>query len=301
MRTISNLELKSNKEEILPGYTEEFPYVCVIRNMDECIGRKVAWHWHLALEIDYLEEGELEYRTPEDSIVLHKGEAVFFNSNVLHTVTAKSRNSRLYAHLFDKNLIAGMFGSIYERKYIAPVLENIRPGMHVIRPDDGKRIHMVEIMFRLTDVYEKKEEGYEFAVRSLLSELWLSLYKDVASVIPIKETGKRVDSTRILNMMKFIQEHFDEKITIEEIAASANISVRECGRCFQNKIGMSPGNYLNDYRIRTAAELLLTTEDSVTEVAERCGFGSGSYFGKSFLKMIGCTPREYRRSFLGER
>lgn len=299
MRATSDLELKSNKEEILPGYTEEFPYVCMFRRMDECIGRKIAWHWHFALEIDYVEEGELEYKTPEDSIVLHKGEVVFFNSDVLHTVTAKSRNSKLYAHLFDRNLIAGMFGSIYERKYITPVLENIGSEMHVIRPDNVKRIHIVDTMFRLTDIYEKKEEGYEFVIRSLLSELWYSLYKDVASVIPMKEAGNHADSTRILTMMKYVQEHFGEKITIEEIAGSANISVRECGRCFQNKLGMSPGNYLNDYRIRSAAELLLTTEDSITEVAEKCGFSSGSYFGKSFLKMIGCTPREYRRSLKG--
>lgn len=301
MRAISDLELKSNKEEILPEYTDEFPYVCMFRRMDECIGKKIAWHWHFALEIDYVEEGELEYKTPEGSIVLHKGEAIFFNSNVLHTVTAKSRNSRLYAHLFDRNLVAGMLGSIYDRKYISPVLKNLGAGMHVIRPDNVKRIHIVETMFRLTDIYEKKEEGYEFAIRSLLSELWYSLYKDVSSVIPMREAGGHTDSTRILTMMKYIQDHFGEKITIEEIAGSVNISVRECSRCFQNKIGMSPGKYLNDYRIRSAAELLLTTEDSITEVAEKCGFSSGSYFGKSFLKMIGCTPKEYRRSLWSER
>lgn len=300
MRATSDLELKSNREEILPEYTDEFPYVCMFRRMDECIGRKIAWHWHSALEIDYVEEGELEYKTPEDSIVLHKGEAVFFKSDVLHTVTAKNRNSRLYAHLFDKNLIAGMLGSIYERKYIAPVLKNLESGMHVIRPDNVKRIHIVETMSRLTDIYEKKEEGYEFTIRSLLSELWYSLYKDVSSLIPMKEAGNHADSTRILTMMKYIQDHFSEKITIERIAGSVNISVRECSRCFQNKIGMSPGKYLNDYRIRSAAELLLTTEDSITEVAEKCGFSSGSYFGKSFFKMIGCTPKEYRRSLKGE-
>ena len=290
------LELKSNREEILPGYTEEFPYVCMFRRMDECIGRKIAWHWHSALEIDYVEEGELEYKTPENPLLLHKGEAVFFNSDVLHTVTARSRDSRLYAHLFDRNLIAGMFGSVFERKYLMPVLENIGPGMYVIRPDNADRIHIVETMFHLTDVYEKKAEGYEFMIRSLLSDLWYSLYKDAASKIPMKEAKSPGDSTRIQTMMKYIQEHFGEKISIEQIAGSANISVRECGRCFQSKLGMSPGNYLNDYRIRSAAELLLATEDSITEVAEKCGFSSGSYFGKTFLKMIGCTPKEYRRS-----
>ncbi len=293
-----HLELKSNKEEILPGYTEEFPYVCMFRRMDECIGRKIAWHWHSALEIDYVEEGEIEYKMPDSSVTLHKGEAIFINSDVLHMVSAKGRGGRIYAHLFDKYLVGGMFDSIYDRKYMEPVLKNLGPGVHVIMPDDIKRVRVIENMFKLADVYEKKEEGYEFAVRSVLSELWYFLYRDVASSISLREEGNHTDSTRILTMMKYIQEHFGEKISIEMIAESANISVRECGRCFQNKIGMSPGNYLNDYRIRLAAELLLSTRSSITEVAEQCGFSSGSYFGKSFLKMIGCTPREYRR--LGE-
>lgn len=296
-----HLELKNNREEVLPEYTEEFPYVCMFRRTDECIGRKIAWHWHSALEIDYVEEGEIEYKTPDRSVILHKGDAVFINSDVLHTVSAKGRGGRIYAHLFDKYLVGGMFGSIYEKKYMEPILKNLGPEMYVIRPDDGKRIRVIENMFRLAEVYEKKEEGYEFAVRSVLSELWYFLYKDVASVISLPETGNHTDSTRILTMMKYIQEHFSEKISVEMIAESANISVRECGRCFQSKIGMSPGNYLNDYRIRLAAELLLSTENSITEVAEKCGFSSCSYFGKSFLKMIGCTPKEYRRSGQRER
>ncbi len=290
------LELKSNREEILPGYSEEFPYVCMFRRMDECIGRKIAWHWHSALEIDYVEEGEVEYKTPDSSIILRRGEAVFINSDVLHTVSARGRGGRIYAHLFDKYLVGGMFGSVYEKRYIEPVLKNLGPGMYRILPDDIKRIRVIENMFRLAEVYEKREEGYEFAVRSLLSELWYFLYKDAASSLSLREVESPADSTRILIMMKYIQEHFSEKLSIEMIAGSANISVRECGRCFQNKIGMSPGNYLNDYRIRSAAELLLGTEDSITEIAEKCGFSSGSYFGKSFLKMIGCTPKEYRRS-----
>ncbi len=296
MINISYLKLKNNKEEILPEYTEEFPYVCVFRCMDKCIGRRVAWHWHSVPEIDYVEEGAIEYKTPDSSVILHKGEAIFINSNVLHTVSARGRGGRICAHLFDKYLAGGMFGSIYEKKYVEPVLKNLGPRMHVIQPDDRKRVCLIEKMLRLADIYEKKEEGYEFAVRSVLSELWYFLYKDVASVIPMGEEGDHTDSTRILTMMKYVQEHFDEKISIEMIAGSANISVRECGRCFQSKIGMSPGNYLNDYRIRSAAQLLLSTEDSITTVAEKCGFSSCSYFGKSFLKMIGCTPKEYRRS-----
>lgn len=291
-----HLELKSDKEEILPGYSEEFPYVCMFRRMDECIGRKIAWHWHSALEIDYVEEGEIEYRMPDCSVILHKGEAVFINSDVLHTVSAKTRGGRLYAHLFDRSLVGGAFGSIYMKKYVEPVLENLGPGVHVIRPDDIKRIRVIENMFRLADVYEKREEGYEFTVRSVLSELWYFLYRDIASAVPLRETGNRMDSARILTMMRYVQEHYNEKISIEMIAESANISTRECGRCFRNKIGMSPGNYLNDYRVRSAAELLLSTDDSIMEIAEKCGFSSGGYFAKSFFKMIGCTPREYRRS-----
>jgi transcriptional regulator GlxA family with amidase domain len=96
-------------------------------------------------------------------------------------------------------------------------------------------------------------------------------------------------------MIAFIQEHFSEKLTLEEIATSAAISTRECLRCFKTSIRQSPMDYLIEYRIRTAKKLLETTDHSITDIALACGFNSNSYFTKLFHRICGKTPNIYRK------
>lgn len=96
-------------------------------------------------------------------------------------------------------------------------------------------------------------------------------------------------------MIGFVEEHYGEKITLQEIAQSAGLGERECGRCFSRSIGMPPIEYLNRYRIRQAARLIVQTSDPIGQIAEQCGFSSDSYFGKMFREQMGCSPREYRK------
>ena len=74
----------------------------------------------------------------------------------------------------------------------------------------------------------------------------------------------------------------------------AAISVRECSRCFDRCIGVSPIQYLNNYRLHMAAEMLLSTKASILEISENCGFNSAAYFSKLFSEAMGCTPHQYR-------
>ena len=98
-------------------------------------------------------------------------------------------------------------------------------------------------------------------------------------------------------MIRFIQENYAQRLTLEQIAESAAISPRECLRCFRDSIHQSPVDYLIDYRLLCAKKLLETTELSITEVALQCGFNSNSYFTKLFHRSTAKTPNAYRKEF----
>ena len=95
-------------------------------------------------------------------------------------------------------------------------------------------------------------------------------------------------------MLDYIHAHYSEHITLPDIAAAANISERECCRCFEKTIGMAPVAYVVNYRICAAAVMLEETDLPVTTVAERAGFNSPSYFSKVFRRQLNCSPKEYR-------
>jgi len=96
-------------------------------------------------------------------------------------------------------------------------------------------------------------------------------------------------------MLRFIETHFSEDITMGDIASSADISKSEATRCFKRAFQETPYNYLIEYRLSKAATLLTTTDLPVGEIAGLTGFNSSSHFGKLFRESTGRSPREYRK------
>ena len=111
---------------------------------------------------------------------------------------------------------------------------------------------------------------------------------------PSSEREKR-DVRRMRNMLRYIEDHYRDQITLPEIAKSASLSEGECIRCFQRSIHTSPVQYVKHYRILRAREFLLEPDVSITEVAERCGYQDPGYFIRCFTRLTGSTPGQYRR------
>ena len=73
-----------NSHDHVPFITQGFPYVCIKTDMDKYPGRCVPWHWHSSCEIVTVEKGEVELKTPDTTVLLHRGAAVFVNKGIWH-------------------------------------------------------------------------------------------------------------------------------------------------------------------------------------------------------------------------
>ena len=120
------------------------------------------------------------------------------------------------------------------------------------------------------------------------------MYKNLDCIESNTSTKKLRDSQRMKNMLQYIDEHYSDNITINEIAESVSLSVSECLRCFHRTIGTTPIQYLRSLRIKKAAELLTNTDMKIVDVGIICGFQDMSYFAKTFRNIYGCTPSQYR-------
>ena len=187
-----------------------------------------------------------------------------------------------------------MYGSIFEKKYIFPILQCRELSFYKIQPNTPHRISILETLLKAVAITDQEEFGYEFEVRSALSKLWCMLLDETVKIRTSHQRKNNMDFERLKDMIQYIHEHYMEKITIRDIASAANISDRECSRCFRRCLNTSPVVYLNNYRITMSAKLLLQSNDSILNICMSCGFSSSSYFGKLFQKTMGCTPRKYR-------
>lgn len=95
--------------------------------------------------------------------------------------------------------------------------------------------------------------------------------------------------------VEYICYHYSYPITIEEIAAFVGISRSHLFRCFQYHLSLSPKEFLTNYRIKQACQLLKDSNLSITSISKSVGFENNLYFSKAFHKKKGVTPTDYAR------
>ncbi|GAB3011782.1 GlxA family transcriptional regulator [Streptomyces pseudoechinosporeus] len=99
------------------------------------------------------------------------------------------------------------------------------------------------------------------------------------------------------DVQQWISEHPGEQLTVESLAARANLSPRHFARAFQTETGMTPGRYVDRVRLEHARRLLEDTADGIEEISRTCGYGTPEAMRRAFLRTLGAAPAEYRRRF----
>ncbi|MGN0356146.1 MAG: helix-turn-helix domain-containing protein [Muricoprocola sp.] len=279
-------------KEIKQHGTPDFPCGCYsISN-----GLQVPWHWHEEYECTIVMQGEICYHTPQGEFLLHAGDGIFLNSGTLHTSELVSETGHsLITLVFHGRLVYGSIDSVFYHKYTKPLLSPDAPALFLLHKNVTWQAAILDRMKKAHRLCQNKPEGYEFQVRTLLSETLFDLYcyRNVSEeqTIPVSA----FENDRIKQMLSYLQENYTCPISVSELAERASISERECLRCFQKVLRLSPIQFLIRYRLSRACILLKDTDLSILEIANSCGFESPSYFTKTFREHAGCTPRAYRQ------
>lgn len=283
------LRILNNQKEDVEGIHNEYPYVFHHVDLTKTV---IPWHWHEELEFCYVQSGSVKVATAGQSQTFVQGEGFYINGNVLTSMT-DAVDCVIDSHLFHPVFLGGHFKSIYEMKYINPVIQNKNLDMLPIRGETGTQRHLLQKLRDLSKLQSRQD--VEMQTRNLISEIWLLLLEELKNTQ--LKTAPMKNQDRLLTMLAYIQENYTRKLTLQEIADASAVSTRECLRCFQAAIHQSPMEYLIDYRIQAATKLLESTSLSVTEIAMRTGWGSNSYFTKMFRQLRGKTPNAHRKEY----
>ena len=287
------LKLNSNDREEVRGMTIEYPYV-LHRDTYEA-NEDVPWHWHEELEINYVVSGEVELSITDNTYVLKEGEACFVNSNVISKYVYP-KESHMMTHFFHSVFLSGHYKSIFETKYVEPIIQNKKVKVVIIKGETKEQKELLEKIRELGSL--QNLENVEFQTRNKITEIWLLLMEVIKNRQEEQSQVPSIARERLFSMMQFIHQNYADKITLEDIANSATISSRECLRCFNLCLRETPIEYLTNYRINMAKELLKHSNKSVTDIALDVGFSNAAYFTKVFKQVRQITPKEYRKLYL---
>lgn len=280
---------RDDGSEIINYNNEAFPsYI-----NDGWIRPHVTWervpHFHEDVEILSVKSGRMAYSVNGNIIELNAGDTIFVNANQIHYSIAVDEEVAKYV-IFVINPSILKTSVAVEMQAVMPILSN--PNLSYIRfcgeTENKKAIY--EIMQTLPDVRQDA-----FQVNKRFFSIWEIIMRQGESYgLFGNDIDVDIHMQSFKKMMYFIQKEYQNKVTLEMIAASGGVSKSLCNKLFKKYVAVSPINYLLEIRIKKVTEYLRNTSYSLSEIAELCGFNGASYMAEMFKKSTGVCPLNYR-------
>lgn len=287
------------RETVNYASTPKFPIACYRDDMESLF---VPWHWHEEFECILAWEGTVTVGVRGEKVALVPGEGLFINSGVLHSVdSVETGPSVLRSIVFHPSLIGGTTDSVFWQDLVAPLLQDLAlPYLKVSEEVRWQREWMEKILVCWQETVEDRED-HENYVRYQLSSAFRLLNRNLSESGSRQSRQDQNAARRMKQMLQFIEGHYNEDLTLEQIAQSAGLSTSACLRCFRQGLNASPIQYVKQLRMEKAAQLLLSTKRKVGDIALECGFSDMSYFTRTFREEKGVSPREFRQAEMRER
>ena len=271
--------------------TPEFPFAFYDETVQQYRKGYIDWHWNSELEWLRVEQGVLDYRTADTTVRLQAGDGLFCNARVLHRLESP-QGAHIPNLLFLPELLAPRQSAVYQA-YVAPILASGR-GLAVLRAADPAD---APVLAALQAALDAARGGDALDIQLAVLALWRAFVRAQGAAFAAAPAGRdALAQARVMAMMQYITAHFAQKVTLAGIAAAAGISKSEALRCFRKALQTTPVQFLLQYRLGRARDLLLHTDDTVTAIAIACGFENISYFVRQFAAHFGMTPKAYRRA-----
>ena len=291
-----NLSEYQNYHETKSHTASEFPYntyLCSIP-LDFTL---VPLHWHAELEIVVIKKGTGLISVDFEKRTVSCGDIVFIRPGQLHSIEQNGARKMEYENIILKpELLISGEADLCARQFITPLMKGELRCVTFLTPAVPGYPEISDCISRIDHLCEKRPDGYQLAVKGFLFQLVFLLlsHRQKKSTSPALQT-KSLE--KIKTILKYVEEHYADHITIDDMAAITFYSKSHFMKFFKAHMGTGFIEYLNDYRLTIAERLLRTSDATVLEIAEKSGFDNLSYFNRMFKRKYGQSPGKQRKLF----
>lgn len=281
---------ENRAERVVYSYPEYDAYIQYFRCDRPMLHHKGTAHWHNDVEFLVTVAGTSEHNVNGEILTLHSGETIFVNSRQMHYARPSgSERSEVLCIRLNPNMLC--MSPFFDSSYVLPVTQNRNMPYLILREDSPWQR---SVIFALNEMYrQSKSPTAHLKIHALFCFLWAQICENMPESAP-SDPASANDLTAIEAIVEYIEHHYAEKLTLADLAEAGHICQSKCCRLFGKYLHKTPNTYLTHYRLGKAAELLLQTDQSVTEIAFACGFSGASYFAETFRKTFDLSPKEYR-------
>ena len=253
-------------------------------------------HRHSALEIIVPEENGYTVICNKNTYEVQPAQILFIPPGVTHEIIAPPNGMR-YIYLMNVSYFTSL-------RSFARIMSILSQPLLITREDNEQAYDEIYgILMQMNREYFTEKEYSDLSIPSLLLQLFISLGKNyekqINSCTDTLPTKRKEYMDLFTNTLKYIDEHFTERLSLEDMAAKTGFSKFHFSRLFKKYTNYNFSDYLCLRRVMEAETLLLRQDIPITDVAITSGFSSISTFNRIFKQQKGCSPSEYRNRNAG--
>ncbi|MCD7956823.1 MAG: AraC family transcriptional regulator [Lachnospiraceae bacterium] len=292
--SVCNTVTDLHDQELSKHGDAAFPIACYADDL--CQGN-VPWHWHEEWEIVLVTEGCLCFDLENARQTLACGDGVFLNGKAMHAIQNSTQTpGKLHSAVFHPRLIGGSMDSVFWQTLVQPFYSNAATRFLLLKQEIPWQKEVLRCFEAAWEAIAGEQDDFENLARYSLSKAVRGILRNTDFSKSNLSEQELTKINRIRSMMEFIEFHYMEELTVEQIAKSVSVSNSACLRCFHEMLNTTPMQYVMETRLKKAAAQLRATNKSAKDIALDCGFNDASYFTKLFRLKYGCTPGNYRKS-----
>ncbi|WP_337031148.1 GH39 family glycosyl hydrolase [Paenibacillus illinoisensis] len=247
--------------------------------------KHIDFHWHKEVEVVYVLHGSINMYLDQQQYTLHEDDLIVVNSMSVHKMERTNQDNVLLTLQFGPEL---MNNNAFISCNSALNVEQDVPRLRIIKQ------HLAQMVWEIN----KKTPGYQNFTMGRLQMLcgFLQRYFSNGMNPTLDEGSKDYDYKRLNRVLTYIDIHYNEKITLQDMAHSEHLSLHYFSHFFTDKIGIPFQKYLTLIRLEKAQAQLAANDKKISEIALDCGFANIKLFNKYFKEKYGCTPGSYREA-----
>ncbi|MEE1061423.1 MAG: AraC family transcriptional regulator [Ruminococcus sp.] len=270
-----------------------FPYMVYRGQLPEYI-QSFPVHWHKEMEIIYVVNGQGTVTVQTTRYNLCEGDIILIQPETLHSIEQlDDKHMEYFNIIFDFNLLENNTSYCYIN-YLKPIYER-RKTVPVYIKEGEPLSALITLNIRyLIENRKQKFSGDELMVKSNLYAIIHHINKFCTET---SDFSLKLESNynKIEEVLTYVQEHYSEKLTVENAATLISYSPNYFSKLFHELTGTSFIQYVINYRLDIAHKKLTSSDMSITEIAEETGFSNLPYFTRTFTAKYGTTPKAYRK------
>lgn len=237
-------------------------------------------HLHYSVEIVYMRSGSAVAYIDSDAFEINSGDLLIVFPNRIHRFEDRKEGNQYDLFIVNPDIVAELSRRISAENPQNPVIQNVAK---------NERLHsLIKI---LSDVNNFPQTYRE----TMLKGYFLAFFSEVLEMLPMR-SNKPDENQAMRTVIQYCAQNFTKELSLTILEEELHLNKYYISHLFGDKLGMRFNDYINSLRISESCRLLRMSDLNITEISGASGFGTLRTFNRAFIKQIGMSPSEYRKS-----